>query len=174
MRSSHSVPRSASIVAFYGSAETAAFAEAVTGVQADLIARLGAAYLPRVVASTALAVLVLAACGSPSGPGGGAASVAAGPGAATSSAAAGPSLAVGQKAWVDVSVATLWRTPSAPRRVDAPALARPARSREWLSAMTTEQRRGLNGRADTQVLYGDRVVVLRLRKAWARIRTDSR
>ena len=68
-----------------------------------------------------------------------------------------------------MSVATLWRTPSAPRRVDAPALARPARIREWLSAMTTEQRRGLNGRADTQVLYGDRVVVLRLRKAWARV-----
>ncbi len=35
--------------------------------------------------------------------------------------------------------------------------------------MTTEQRRGLNGRADTQALYGDRVVVLRLRKAWARV-----
>lgn len=63
MRSSHSVPRSASIVAFYGSAEPAAFAEAVIGVQADLIARLGAAYLPRVVASTHSTLVGLEALG---------------------------------------------------------------------------------------------------------------
>jgi gamma-D-glutamyl-L-lysine dipeptidyl-peptidase len=128
-----------------------------------------AGLLGRTAASTALAVVVLAACATPSGPGGGAASVAAGPGRASSSAASVPLLAVGQKAWVDVSVATLWRTPSAPRPLDAPALAQPARIREWLTSMTTEQRRGLNGLADSQALYGDRVVVLRLRKAWARI-----
>jgi cell wall-associated NlpC family hydrolase len=35
--------------------------------------------------------------------------------------------------------------------------------------MTTGQRRGLSGRADTQVLLGDRVRVLELRRRWARV-----
>jgi cell wall-associated NlpC family hydrolase len=53
--------------------------------------------------------------------------------------------------------------------VDQPALQRPARIREWLAAMTTDQRRALNGRADTQALLGDKVRVLRLKGDWARV-----
>lgn len=83
--------------------------------------------------------------------------------------AATPALTAGRPAWVAVSVATLWRSPASPRPVDRPALARPARIRAWLTGMTVAQRRGLNGRADTQALLGERVRVLHLRGRWARV-----
>ena len=90
----------------------------------------------------------------------------------TSAASAVP-LAAGRPAWVDVSVATLWRSPSSPRAVDRPALARPARVVQWLRTMTTAERRALGGRADTQALLGDRVRVLRLRPRWAKVVVPS-
>ena len=80
-----------------------------------------------------------------------------------------PPVAAGRPAWASVSVATLWRTPSAARGVDAPALRSPADVRSWLAGMTTTQRRGLVGRADTQVLLGDRVLVLAVRGSWANV-----
>lgn len=88
----------------------------------------------------------------------------------------GAVLAVGRSAWVSVSVATLWRTPQSPRPVDAPALERPAAIEQWLDDMTTAERRALNGRADTQALLGDRVVVLALpasSPAWAKVAVPS-
>ena len=84
-----------------------------------------------------------------------------------------PPLLVGGSAWVSVSVATLWRSPDSPRAVDAPALAKPARIREWLSTMTLTQRRALNGHADTQALLGDQVRVVRLRPRWAKVVVPS-
>ncbi|QNN52483.1 C40 family peptidase [Nocardioides mesophilus] len=80
-----------------------------------------------------------------------------------------PALTVGDPAQVAVSVATVWRSRTSPRAVDAPALARPARIRQWLSDMTLTQRRELNGRADTQALMGERVTVVRLRDGWAKV-----
>jgi cell wall-associated NlpC family hydrolase len=80
-----------------------------------------------------------------------------------------PTVTVGGNAWVAVSVATVWRSPTAPRAVDRPALANPAGIRPWLSRMTLNDRRGLNGRADTQALLGDRVVVTARRGAWVRV-----
>lgn len=94
-------------------------------------------------------------------------------GAAYPETTAAPSLSAGRPAWVAVSVATLWRSPSSPREVDAPALAAPARIERWLDAMSVEERRGLNGRADTQALLGDRVRVVRLRPQWARVVVPS-
>jgi cell wall-associated NlpC family hydrolase len=82
-------------------------------------------------------------------------------------------LTVGRPAWVAVSVTTLWRTPSSPRPVDAPALANPARIDEWLREMTLSQRRGLWHKADTQALYGDRVRVIALRRRWAKVVVPS-
>ena len=72
-------------------------------------------------------------------------------------------------AYVDVAVATLWRSPSSPRTVDAPALRAPVGVREWLSAMTLAQRRALNGRVDSQLILGERVVVDRVDGSWARV-----
>jgi cell wall-associated NlpC family hydrolase len=78
-------------------------------------------------------------------------------------------LTVGQDAWVAVSVARLWTTPTAPRPVDRPALQRPVRTRAWLAAMTLAQRRALYHRSDTEALLGERVRVVRLRNGWARV-----
>lgn len=82
-------------------------------------------------------------------------------------------LSVGKDAWVTVSVATLWRTPSSPRAIDAAALENPARIRAWLGGLSDDARRGLDGRADTQALLGDRVVVTRLTDSWAQVVVPS-
>ncbi len=76
---------------------------------------------------------------------------------------------VGDDAWVAVSVATVWRSPRAPRAVDAPALRNPAAIRAWLSGLSTAGRLGLVGRADTQALLGDRVVVTALSGRYAEV-----
>lgn len=76
---------------------------------------------------------------------------------------------VGQEAWVAVSVTTLWRAPGSARDVDRPALANPAGVRQWLSRMTLTDRRGLNGRADTQALLGDRVIVVARSGSWVKV-----
>jgi cell wall-associated NlpC family hydrolase len=78
-------------------------------------------------------------------------------------------LRVGHDAWVSVSVATVWRSPDSPRAVDAPSLRKPARIRQWLSGLSIADRLGLIGRADTQALLGDRVVVTGLDGSWARV-----
>src|SRR5262249_38547608 len=83
------------------------------------------------------------------------------------------SLRVGQPAWASVSVATVWRSPESPRAVDAPALENPARIERWLDGMTTPQRRALGGRSETQILLGDRVVVLALTPQWAQVAVPS-
>lgn len=123
---------------------------------------------------SALVVLGLVACAGPSvqpGPAGTPppSGVPSGPVAPADEAL----LAVGEEAWVAVSVATLWRSPSSPRPVDEPALALPARVDEWLAGMTVEERRGLSGRADSQVLLGDRVRVVELTEEWARVRVPD-
>ena len=83
--------------------------------------------------------------------------------------AAPPRVTVGRSAWVAVSVATLWRSPGSPRFVDRPALANPAGIRQWLSRMTLSDRRGLDGRADTQALLGERVIVVARSGSWVKV-----
>lgn len=113
----------------------------------------------------AVALLVLTACGSQPAP----APPDVSGSSTTAPAPARAVLAVGDPAWVSVSVATLWRTPESPRRVDAPALANPVRIRQWLADLTVDQRRALSGRADTQALMGDRVRVAELRGRWVKV-----
>jgi gamma-D-glutamyl-L-lysine dipeptidyl-peptidase len=72
-------------------------------------------------------------------------------------------------AYVDVSVATLWHSPTSPRSVDAAALLRPVGIRSWLSSMSLAQRLDLNGRVDSQLLLGERVVVDREQGVWAHV-----
>jgi cell wall-associated NlpC family hydrolase len=70
---------------------------------------------------------------------------------------------------VAVSVATLWRSPRSPRYVDRSALTNPAGIRLWLSRMRVADRRGLNGRADSQALLGDRVIVTARSGPWVKV-----
>lgn len=124
-----------------------------------------------VVAAAALVGLV-AACGPPalSAPQGDGPS---GPVSGARVDAPGRALQVGHSAWVAVSVARLWQSPSAPWPVDRPALRSPVRFRAWLGAMTLDQRRALDLRSDTEALLGDRVVVVRLRPHWAKVVVPS-
>ena len=78
------------------------------------------------------------------------------------------SLALGT-AYVDVSVATLWHSPSSPRAVDAAGLQQPAGVTAWLGAMTIAQRIALNGRVDSQLVLGERVIVDRRQGTWAHV-----
>ena len=118
------------------------------------------------------ATLALAACGAQ--PQGIVSSVAgsptltASPGTSATRPDHAAALGVGP-ATVTVAVATVWRHPSSPRAVDAPALANPVRIRQWLNAMSVTQRRALGGRADTQTLLGERVRVLAVSGGWARV-----
>jgi len=76
---------------------------------------------------------------------------------------------VGSAVYVDVAVATLWVSPSAPRTIDAPALADPVRIRAWLRAMSTDARRGLVGRVETQALYGASLLVTGVQSRWLHV-----
>jgi cell wall-associated NlpC family hydrolase len=78
-------------------------------------------------------------------------------------------LRAGHSAWVVVSVARLWQSPSSPRTVDRPALARPVHVRAWLAAMSLDQRRALSFHSDTEALLGERVLVTGLRGRWAHV-----
>lgn len=77
--------------------------------------------------------------------------------------------AVGQSVWVNVSVATLWVSPTSPRRVDAPALSNPVHIPLWLGAMSTSQRLDLVGRVETQSLYGEKLLVTGVRTGWLHV-----
>jgi cell wall-associated NlpC family hydrolase len=70
---------------------------------------------------------------------------------------------------IGVSVATLWTSPDAPRTIDAAALGTAANPAAWLRSLSTGERRGLNGRVESQALYGQPVEVLEQRDGWARV-----
>jgi cell wall-associated NlpC family hydrolase len=95
------------------------------------------------------------------------------PTAGPASSPARSALTAGHSAWVSVSVARLWQSPSSPWPVDGPALEAPVRFRTWLADMSLSQRRALDLRSDTEALLGDRVVVVRLRPRWAQVVVPS-
>src|SRR5436305_11292181 len=85
-------------------------------------------------------------------------------------ALAAPAVAGAQTALVDVSVATLWKAPGIARPMDAPALGAPADPRAWSRNLaTTDDRLWLDSHVQTQALYGQEVVVLERRGAWAKV-----
>jgi cell wall-associated NlpC family hydrolase len=76
----------------------------------------------------------------------------------------------GRPATVDVSVATLWQSPSSARRIDAPALGNPVDLDCWnRNLASAAARRGLGGRIVTQALYGEKIIVLAVRGSWAKV-----
>jgi cell wall-associated NlpC family hydrolase len=80
-----------------------------------------------------------------------------------------PALSPGGEAVVSVAVATLWSAPDRVRPIDEPALWVPARPRDWIESMSAEERADLTGRALTQLLLGERVVVDGINGYWARV-----
>jgi len=70
---------------------------------------------------------------------------------------------------IGVSVATLWTSPDAPRTIDAAGLGTAANPGRWLRSLSTGERRGLNGRVESQALYGQPVEVIEQRDDWARV-----
>ena len=89
------------------------------------------------------------------------------PAAVPATVAAVPALPA--DAYVRVAVAGLWHSPESARPVDRAAIAAPVDVRAWLAAMTLSDRRGLQGRLDSQLLLGDRAVVLEIRNGWAHV-----
>jgi gamma-D-glutamyl-L-lysine dipeptidyl-peptidase len=71
--------------------------------------------------------------------------------------------------YVDVSVATVWASPSAPRAIDGPALGNPVNMAAWSRVLTTAARLGLDGRIETQALFGEPVRILGQRGSWTRV-----
>jgi cell wall-associated NlpC family hydrolase len=108
-----------------------------------------AARLARLIAASTVAALAAASHGAP--------------------AAAADSPVPREQALVAVSVATLWASPDSPRSIDARAVAAPADPAGWLRGLTTAGRRGLNGRVESQALFGQSVEVLERRGNWARV-----
>jgi hypothetical protein len=80
-----------------------------------------------------------------------------------------PLLTPGAEAVVSVGVATLWTSPEQIRAVDEPAVWVPARPRDWVEAMSEDERADLRGRTASQLLLGERVIVQVLRGDWAHV-----
>jgi cell wall-associated NlpC family hydrolase len=70
--------------------------------------------------------------------------------------------------YVDVSVATVWTSPSSPRRIDAPALSNPVNIPHWLAGLTPAQKNWLisHNATQTQALYGQQVDIIGQRGSW--------
>ncbi|WP_228548297.1 C40 family peptidase [Sporosarcina obsidiansis] len=74
--------------------------------------------------------------------------------------------------WVcAVSVATVWTDPDVPRLVDVPALDQPVQLEKWLGQLSFEERLALSeeGRIQTQLLYGEPVIVEEVVGDWAKV-----
>jgi hypothetical protein len=84
-------------------------------------------------------------------------------------AASEPVIAPGGEAVVCVAVATLWTSPERVREVDEPAVGVPSRPRDWVEAMSAEDREDLAGRTLSQLLLGEKVHVLEVRGDWVRV-----
>ena len=71
--------------------------------------------------------------------------------------------------YVDVSVATVWASPSAPRTIDRPALGNPVNIGAWSRVLLTTARLGLDGKIETQALFGEPVRIVAQRGSWTRV-----
>jgi cell wall-associated NlpC family hydrolase len=74
---------------------------------------------------------------------------------------------------VNVAVANVWVGPHKPRRIDAPSLRQPMQVARWLRDMNVRQRRDLTPRLDTQLRYGDDIVLIRQQGVWSKVRIPN-
>jgi cell wall-associated NlpC family hydrolase len=70
---------------------------------------------------------------------------------------------------VAVPVATVWRSPDAPRDLDEAAARDLPDAAAWADSMSKEVRLGLHGRTDTQLLLGEPVEVLEEQGGWSKV-----
>jgi gamma-D-glutamyl-L-lysine dipeptidyl-peptidase len=87
-------------------------------------------------------------------------------------ALAGPARAAfepGQRATIDVAVATLWKAPSIDRAIDRPSATNPVEPIAWSKNLaSTASRVWLDSHVQTQALYGQTVRVLERRGGWVK------
>lgn len=76
---------------------------------------------------------------------------------------------VGDTAYIDVSVATVWTDPDIARPIDEPALTNPALPWKWTKSMTYEEKLWLVGNLETQALLGMKVTVLDKEGDWVKV-----
>jgi cell wall-associated NlpC family hydrolase len=76
----------------------------------------------------------------------------------------------GDRAAIDVAVATLWKAPNLARAIDRPSLANPIDPLAWNANLaTTASRVWLDSHVQTQALYGQIVTVLARSGIWAKV-----
>lgn len=73
--------------------------------------------------------------------------------------------------YCSVSVATVWTSPESAREIDEPGIVSPVGLTKWLENLAFEARLDLcdGNRIQTQLLYGEPVIVEEVRQAWAKI-----
>jgi cell wall-associated NlpC family hydrolase len=76
---------------------------------------------------------------------------------------------------VNVPVATVWTSHDSPREIDKEAITNPANIQKWLEGLTYETRLGLcdENLVQTQLLYGEEVVILEEKDDWAHVMIPS-
>ena len=85
-------------------------------------------------------------------------------------APAGATLEPGDRATIDVAVATLWKAPNLARAIDHPSLTNPVDLDAWnRNLSTTESRVWLDAHVQTQALYAQTVTVLARSGRWAKV-----
>jgi cell wall-associated NlpC family hydrolase len=90
--------------------------------------------------------------------------------ALTLAAPAGAALRPGDRATIDVAVATLWKAPNLARALDRPSLGNPVDPTAWnRNLSTTASRVWLDSHVQTQALYAQEVVVLARSGGWAKV-----
>ncbi|HEX7582464.1 MAG TPA: NlpC/P60 family protein, partial [Gaiellaceae bacterium] len=85
-------------------------------------------------------------------------------------APAGATLRPGDRATIDVAVATLWKAPNLARAIDRPSLTNPVDLDAWnRNLSTTASRVWLDAHVQTQALYAQTVTVLARSGGWAKV-----
>lgn len=79
----------------------------------------------------------------------------------------------GDKTWVRVSVATVWRDATSPRAIDQDAISTPANPEKWVAAMSNEDKLNLLGRVDSQALYGTKATIISVQDQWAEVQVHG-
>ncbi|WP_129662047.1 C40 family peptidase [Rothia uropygialis] len=91
-------------------------------------------------------------------------------GASAQDALPGEGISVGDTAFVDTTVATLWGEPGKDRPIDKPSTTNPVDLDQWNKNMEDTETRGwLTGNTETQAVYGSEVSVTEIQGDWSKV-----